>query len=195
MAAEEKPAPERKRSVPAGGDAGESGQSILEFLLMVPLMIGLSTLMVRVNTVIQVSIANQKYARAQAFFLTYNSPYYPELRLRQRLVNQESNEMIIGVSDKIAPKSEDQAEYDPDPIIVPIVSASSLAGESQEPELPPEGGKRGRVRVRTTVTLCTQVNVVETGDGFVPYDGSSMLTETPVAGQVTFPFCRGVFSE
>ncbi len=44
----------------------ESGQSVLEFLLLIPLIVALTVLLVKMNAVIQVSIVNQQYARAQA---------------------------------------------------------------------------------------------------------------------------------
>jgi len=134
-----------------------SGQSLVEFLIMLPIVVSLATLMVRVNTVIQVSIVNQKYARAQALFLAYNSPYYPELRLRKRMKELNSNELILGVSNKNAPLADSGQEYEPDPIIVSIVSRGKPVGDDQSPE----PAQRGRVRVRSTVTLCTQVNVVQ----------------------------------
>jgi len=46
--------------------SSERGQSVLEFVFMLPILLGLIVIMVRSNTVIQMSIVNQKYARAQA---------------------------------------------------------------------------------------------------------------------------------
>ena len=39
---------------------GERGQSLLEFCLLLPVLLGLVTMMIRVNTAIQVSIVNQQ---------------------------------------------------------------------------------------------------------------------------------------
>ncbi|HTL12454.1 MAG TPA: hypothetical protein VL588_08210 [Bdellovibrionota bacterium] len=170
---------------------GDAGQSLVEFLIMLPIVVSLATLMVRVNTVIQVSIVNQRYARAQALFLAYNSPYYPELRLRKRMRDLDSNELILGVSNKNAPLADSGQEYEPDPVIIPIVSRGKPVGDDQSPE----PTQRGRVRVRSTVTLCTQVNVIQQNGEFRGYDGSSSIEDTPMSGDITFPFCRGVFSE
>ena len=51
---------------------------MLEFLVMLPLMVGLAMLMIRVNTVIQMGIVNQQYARAQALFVAGNGSEYPQ---------------------------------------------------------------------------------------------------------------------
>jgi hypothetical protein len=52
---------------------GEAGQSLLEFLLMFPMLLALVIVLIRVNTAIQISIVNQQYARAQTFVLTSNA--------------------------------------------------------------------------------------------------------------------------
>ena len=83
--------------------ANEEGQSVFEFLLMLPVMIGLVVIMAEVNTAIQVSIVDQQYARAEATFLTFNSPIYPE-RDAIRIPNLDQkgyNQMLIGVMDNI----------------------------------------------------------------------------------------------
>ena len=77
------------------------GQSIVELILMMPVMIGIAVLTMRVNTAIQVSIVNQQYSRAQALFLTYNSAVYPPLKLRlPELQGKKYNQMLIGISDE-----------------------------------------------------------------------------------------------
>ena len=53
----------------------EDGQSIVEFLVSLPLLVGLAVVLIRVNSAIQMSIVNQQYARAQTLNLTYNSPF------------------------------------------------------------------------------------------------------------------------
>ena len=75
---------------------------MLEFLLMLPVMMGLVILMIRVNSAIQVSIVDQQYARAQAHFLTFGSPVFPQIS--QRVPNLDGkgyNQMVMGVSDNL----------------------------------------------------------------------------------------------
>ncbi|MEO5970142.1 MAG: hypothetical protein ABIQ95_09460, partial [Bdellovibrionia bacterium] len=55
--------------------SNNEGQSVIEFIFMLPLLIGMSTLLVNINTAIQMGIVNQQYARFQTLFLTFNSPF------------------------------------------------------------------------------------------------------------------------
>src|SRR4051812_43761116 len=80
---------------------GESAQALVEFLLLLPAVIVLIVVLVRVNSAIQVSIVNQQYARAQALWLAFNSPVFPELRHRVKDFqsgSKMSNQMVIGVA-------------------------------------------------------------------------------------------------
>ena len=75
------------------------GQSVLELILMLPMMVILTMLMIKINTVIQISLVNQKYSRSHALALAMNSPYFPGMALRTNdLTNIGYNQMIIGVS-------------------------------------------------------------------------------------------------
>lgn len=141
---------------------GESGQSIVEFLLMLPMLVGLVLILVRVNTAIQISIVNQQYARSHALWLNFNSPVYPQLALREpHLTAQQDNQMVIGVSDNVAP--EDGSNFQP------VASTSYVARKKgQADSTDPESSKRANVRIRDTVTICTQSNVISGKAGLVP---------------------------
>lgn len=143
-----------------------SGQSILEFLIVLPLMVGLVMLMVRVNTAIQISIVNQQYTRAQALFIAYNSAVYP--RLEQRIAGGDKsafNQMIMGMSFKAISAGDDFTEGNRQPD-APL-GIISRKGGSDDPKIEPE--QRAKVRIRTTVTLCTQTNFVrDRGGAMVP---------------------------
>lgn len=143
------------------GQDGQSGQSLLEFLLMLPLMIGLVLILVRVNTAIQVSIVNQQYARMHALWLAFNSPSYPNLNLRERqITRKKDNQMVIGVSDN-APDG--QGEY------TPAAATAYIARKKGAPDSDDkEADKRALVRIRDTVTICTQPNLVTTAAGLQP---------------------------
>jgi hypothetical protein len=87
------------------GPEGEAGQSLLEFLLTLPMLVALVVILVRVNSVIQVSIVNQQYARAQALFLAYNSSEFPSIdRRMSQLVAKRYSQMVLGVADNAAPR-------------------------------------------------------------------------------------------
>jgi len=134
-----------------------SGQSLLEFVFGLPLMLGLAILMIKVNMAIQVSIVDQKYARAQALFLTYNSPFYPEKEKQLKLKKYLLNQILVGVSGNLD-SSANVSDYTPEATVQNIarspLNKKAMAASN-------EGGtdsmtERANVRVRNTVTLCTQ---------------------------------------
>lgn len=167
----------------------ESGQSILEFLLMLPMMVGLVLILLRVNQAIQVSIVNQQYSRMHALWLNFNSPVYPQLALKEpHLTTQLDNQMVIGVSDNIAPTDGTRFQ--------PVASTSYVARKRGISDQDDQSvTKRANVRIRDTVTICTQSNVVVGKSGLVPVlpmdpvaltlKGNFNLTESPTQ----FQFC------
>ncbi len=134
------------------------GQSIVEFLLAVPVMFGLTLLLIRVNTVIQMGIVDQQYSRAQALSLAFNSNSYPELRFMPgQFHGKRMNQMIIGTAEN-APPDDGSGGYTPLASTFKLGSKSPGASEDKG-----EVERRNNVRVRNTVTLCTQLNVVDVG--------------------------------
>lgn len=132
-----------------------SGQSLMEFMVTLPLMIGLAVVMVRVNTAIQSSIVDQQYARAQAHFVTFNSPFYPEVDKQTGLISDGFNQMLMGVSDNLG-----TAGYSPLATVQYIGRRKGVLGDdsSQAYQMSAEGAtpkKRLSVRIRNSVTLCT----------------------------------------
>jgi hypothetical protein len=138
--------------------SADSGQAMVEFLLLLPAMVILLVVMVRVNTAIQVSIVNQQYARAQALWLTFNSSIYPELRHRVKNFqtgNKMSNQMVIGVSQNSFPDEETDDVYQPEATVQNVSRLKT--GGNDDPQTEPDA--RSKVRIRTTVSLCTQPNI------------------------------------
>lgn len=129
---------------------GEEGQSLVEFLLLVPLMVGISVLLVRMNTAIQVSLVNQKYSRLQAHFLTMNSPYFPRSDIRSRLVQVGVNRQTVGVGDE---KIEENSSAPPKATEIFVARSPAAAAGADDGSKEPTS--RSRVRIRTTVTLCS----------------------------------------
>jgi hypothetical protein len=170
----------------------EEGQSLLEFVLMLPLLVGLSIIMVRVNQAIQVSIVNQQYARADALFLSFNSPIYPVLAKQTRLIQFGTNQLILGVGDNVA--GDGDANYRPKATVQLIARSKKVQASDAPGEEPPT---RSLVRVRGTVTLCTNTFTVKGASGqaspVLPVDS----TKTPVVAtgrsalgeQTTFDLC------
>lgn len=161
---------------------GQSGQSIIEVLLMLPLLLSITVFMIRTNTAAQVSIVNQQYARAQTLFLTFGSPVYPRTGLRDSMVRGAFDQMVIGVSENLLEVDEDLINRDA-PVratVQRIVAAGKPAG-SNEPNAEPRD--RGNVRVRTTVALCTQLNTI----------GNAVLSSSTLNAGSQFAFCRSPY--
>ena len=170
----------------------DSGQSILEFMLMLPMMIGLVLILVRVNSAIQVSIVNQQYARAQAHWLAFNSPNFPQ-RLKggkdsiliNSFINKPSNRMVLGVSENNASGGDD-AQYTPEATTQIVARSKAKAGSDNTAPGDDSFTERGTVRIRTTVAMCTQTNVITGASGKL--EG---LTAGNLGEGAFFPFCVG----
>ena len=165
--------------------ANERGQSVLEFIFMLPILLGLIVVMVRTNTAIQMSIVNQRYAREQATWLTFNSPYYPRLSFRKegsaedQFIKTGFNRMVIGMADQPVDDTGGTAVA-----VTQVVARDTGAAASDGPaQAQPED--RSKVRIRTTVALCTQTNVVVTPQGVVVASAENIGEKT------VFDFCRG----
>lgn len=147
----------------------EDGQSVVEFLVLLPVLVGMAAFLIKVQTAIQVSIVNQQYARAQALFLTYNSPVYPELRLRSKFPDDQM--MYLGVSDNVAPR-DSEGDYIPEASTQKLVRPGQSLGNNEDKR--EDVNQRGQIRIRTTVSLC------------LPMPGEP-------SEQVTHGYCRSPF--
>ena len=141
----------------------DKGQSLIEFLLMLPVLFAITLVLVKVNTAIQMSIVNQKYARAQALFLTYNNSTYPRLGQRgtSQAAGREFEMLVLGVSGNLGDGEE---SFNPEANTQLITRPGQPIGSDEPQELQPN--RRGKIRVRTTVALCTQDNklILDEGD-------------------------------
>jgi len=127
----------------------ECGQSLFEFMMMLPMLFGMVIILIKVNTAIQISIVDQQYARAQALFLTFNSPHYPPLSKQVgSLIGNSMNQMLLGVSDNQA-----SGNYVPKATVQLIARKKNAPAPDTEQEEPTA---RAKVRIRNSVTLCTQ---------------------------------------
>ena len=164
----------------------DSGQSLLEFLLLLPVLMGSGMILMRLNTSIQMSIVDQKYARAQALFLPHNSPYYPKIMRQADLFNKKSNQMVLGVSD-----NNKKSDSDGEDSYVPVASSYRIARNAAAagPDGPPqeEPVKRGKVRIRNTISLCTHTITMQgaSGGSLIRFDGN--IPE--VANAKAFLYC------
>jgi hypothetical protein len=156
----------------------ESGQALLEFLLLLPFMIGLSIVLVRANTVVQMSIVNQQYARSQTLnFLSQNSPYYPSNRLQASLLAKKTNQMVVGVSENNTATEDDAGAY------VPLASTYRITRQkdANANDTAQESDKRSLVRVRNTISMCTQPIVAKIDGQVVKFTGDVKEIKNPTA--------------
>lgn len=152
----------------------ESGQSLFEFIFLFPFMIGMSVLLVRLNTVIQMSIVNQKYSRMTALRVVFNSAEYPS---HDRATKTDwrtplgMNQMIIGVSGKVMGAEDDLGNLRVQPEAQTYRVTRSLAspgGDDSKINNQQEPETRAHVRVRNTISLCTPSIVYYKTDGPSP---------------------------
>ncbi len=137
----------------------ENGQSVIEFVLMLPMFIGLTIVLLRVNTAIQVSIANQQYARGFATFMVMNSPFYPVVGQKLNLISQRRNQLVLGVSDDLVGNNQNMV-VTPKATVQMVPRTQSIRGSNDSQEEP---RLRAMVRIRNTVTLCTPSVVLSNG--------------------------------
>jgi hypothetical protein len=145
----------------------QSGQSILEFLVTLPLMLGLVMLMIRVNTYIQMGVVNQQYARAQTLFVSGNGAEYPQRPLViTNLAKARYNQFVVAISD-----NEQSLDADPNtPQLATtyhIVPPGAPVGNDNAQT---EATQRGNLRVRSSVTLCLPM-LVSGGTPLRPING------------------------
>ncbi len=171
---------------------GEEGQSVIEFVLLLPLMVGMTVMLVRINTAIQMSIVDQQYARAQTLWLAFNSPVYPQLRLLEdTVVPNKFSSITLGVSDNVAPDPSEGQPYQP------IASTQNITRQPHVTDSDPHDGnptQRSLVRVRDTVTMCTQPNFLQSGTEILPLTATSPYTPSgpsTLTDSSRFAFCNG----
>ncbi len=142
---------------------GDEGQSLMELLLMLPVLLALVVLVIKIQTAIQISIVNQKYARGRTLFLAYNSPVYPAIAPlgTEQMIAKGYNRMVIGVSENARADEDGVGGYVPKAITETIARSASTSIGPGEDKAEPD--RRSVVRIRTTVALCTPSWVVRAG--------------------------------
>lgn len=140
----------------------QSGQSILEVVLLLPFLFLFVGLLFRLNLATQMAINNSQYARAQIYVLTANSPEYPrnEIRFNWNLFAQnQQDRMVLGVADPeaLAAATANEDSIQPIPQSTKIGRLGTTVRGSEERG---EVSSRTEVRVRNTAAICTQLNAV-----------------------------------
>lgn len=132
----------------------ERGQSVLEFLLVLPMLLMITMLLVRANTAIQMNIVDQKYAREQTLFVAGNSADYPmRSGITAALSTEWSNQLVIGVSDNHLDENDDSDGGRNTVASTYYIGRKQNMGGSDDPG-DTNITQRARVRIRNTVTIC-----------------------------------------
>ncbi|MBU6374419.1 MAG: hypothetical protein KGQ59_00325 [Bdellovibrionales bacterium] len=138
----------------APDEENRSGQSLVEFVFMLPLIVGMLVLLIRVNSAIQVSIVNQKYSRQRLFELIANNSTYPSEERGKRLMERKQHRLVVGVSEESTDDGKGEADYSA-PTEWITRSKKAALGASTQAQVEPE--RRAEVRIRNTVEICTPV--------------------------------------
>lgn len=178
--------------------SNEVGQSLLEFALVLPVVIGLAVVMVRVSSAIQVSIVNQKYSRMQALWYTFNHTYFPPQRgegfLQSNFIEPKYNRMTIGVSEEPLDASAGVTKASATIQSIRRDKTKIVSGDNNNAQEEP--AQRSQVRVRTTVSICTAPFVVDGSGAYARSIASSNGKSVDQASQsyadgMRIDFCRG----
>jgi hypothetical protein len=141
----------------------ERGQSILEVVFILPFLFLFVAFLFKISMAIQMAINNTQYSRAQLYVLAGNSPEYPRIEFRfyadGLFAQGQQDQMIIGVADPEGIDfSDPNGKIEPNPQIQKIGRAqTTVKGSDERGE---DVTKRTSIRVRTTASICTQLNAV-----------------------------------
>ena len=170
-------------------ESRRSGQSLVEFVLILPVVIGMLFLLIRVDSAIQVSIVNQKYSRQRLFELVGNSPYYPDLGRVPSLIEKGDNRLVVGVSEEST--QEIDSGFSPSAPTQMIARRRAVAANAEASDDPGEQPRRANVRIRNTVEMCTPILFSNDGGAGRKPIGDAMGDRT----FRTVGFCRGGLDE
>lgn len=125
---------------------GERGQSLVEFAFLVPLLIGMVSLLVEVDTAISASIVGQKYTRQHMHFLFFSSANYPQLNWVSGKDGFFKQRWWIGVDEQVIVRE------DTEPIAPKFKVGRKKVPEGQESD--PDSPVRQNVRIRSSAFTC-----------------------------------------
>lgn len=131
-------------------DLDESGQALIEFILLIPIVLMFVWYLVHVNLAINKSIVGQKHARSQLFLKMFNhrsGPMFSEFSQSKR------SHFYIGVSNKVV-AGEVRPEA-PTEMLGVGPNPKLQKDMNDEPGEPAVNTQRQRVRVRTVFGICT----------------------------------------
>lgn len=145
----------------------ESGQALVEFLMLVPIVMAFVWYLVHVSSAINKSIVGQKHARSQLFLKMFNHRSGPMQRdadgtNRAVFYIGVAGNVMQAVASPIAPV--EKMGIGPNP--KKIATADDDPGEAKPNSF------RQNVRVRTVFGICTQRKPNPSGQGVTDFCGS-----------------------
>lgn len=145
------------RRKPQAG-AGEEGQALLEFILLIPVVLMFVWYLVHVNLAINKSIVGQKHARSQLFLKMFNHRSGPMLA---DFSQTQRSHFYIGVSEAVVDGS--GSPVAPTEMLGVGPSPKPFKDVNDEPGEPAPNSPRQKVRVRTVFGICTHRKKTPTG--------------------------------
>lgn len=145
----------------------EKGQSLVEFLMLMPIILTMLWYLVHVALAINKSIVGQKHARSQLFLKLWNHRSGP---VKRDYFTSDRSHFYVGVSDDVTVQNNRPK--------APIESLGIGAKPKKLPEANDEPGEvepntlRQNVRVRTVMGICTHRKVNPSGSGLTDFCGS-----------------------
>lgn len=146
--------PRDPRGQGAGASGSADGQSVLEFLFLLPVMVSLTLLLIRVNTAIQIGIVNEQWVREMVLYISGNGAIYPRRpAIMTDLANLGYNQIVLGMASDYVASSDGWGDGSNGAVDAPVynIAGNKVLGSDAAQEEP---SNRSRIRVRSTVTLC-----------------------------------------
>ncbi|HEY8278183.1 MAG TPA: hypothetical protein VIH99_01080 [Bdellovibrionota bacterium] len=128
----------------------ESGQALVEFIILIPIVLMLVWYLIHVNLAINKSIVGQKHARSQLFLKMFNHRSGPMLA---EFIQTRRSHFYIGVSSKVM--ANDGRPEAPTEMLGVGPTPRMFKDVNDEAGEPAANSPRQRVRVRTVFGICT----------------------------------------
>ena len=139
----------------------ERGQSLIEFIMLIPIVLAFVWYLVHVSIAINKSIVGQKHARSQLFHKMWNHRSGP---VNRDFDSSPRSHFYIGVSGELAAGANVRAVA-PFEMLGLGPNPKKMADANDEPGEPPPNVYRQKVRVRSAFGICTHRKPNKDGDG------------------------------
>lgn len=139
----------------------EDGQSLIEFIMLIPIVLAFVWYLVHVSVAINKSIVGQKHARSQLFHKMWNHRSGP---VDRDFKSSDRSMFYVGVSGEIAAGDSVRAVA-PFEVLGLGPNPKKMANANDEPGEPAPNVYRQKVRVRSAFGICTHRKFNKDGSG------------------------------